>query len=119
MGMSAVGLFAFQPDGATTAVPEADPVVEAVPAAPKSGDILVVRNTIGAAAWSKIVTTYPDGETEVIKLANFDPQNFVNNNELLTEQLNKVQNEGYKLVGTSGGGAGGGFVISYYVFEKI
>ena len=136
MGIAAVGLFAFQPDETLADVAAASNAVEqptaeatesteaptaapAVPGAPKSGDILVVRNTIGSAAWSKIVTTYPDGKTEVIKLANFDPQNFVNNNELLTEQLNKVQNEGYKLVGTSGGGAGGGFVISYYVFEKI
>ena len=85
MGMAAVGLFAFQPDAATTAVPtpEAEPVAATAPAAPKSGDILVVRNSIGAAAWSRILTTYPDGKTEVIKLSNFDPQNFVNNNEML------------------------------------
>lgn len=90
------------------------------PAAPaaKPGDICVVRNTIGSAAWSKILTTYPDGSTEVVKLSNFDPQNFVHNNEVLTEVLNKVTDEGYKLVSTNGGGSGGGFVISYYVFEK-
>ena len=71
LGLGAMSLFAFQPDGATTAAPEPEPT--AVPGAPKSGDILVVRNTIGAAAWSRIMTTYPDGKTEVIKLSNFDP----------------------------------------------
>ena len=118
LGLGAFGLFGFQPEATVAEAPVAT-VAPSAPSAPKSGDILVIRNTIGSGAWSRIMTTYPDGKTEVIKLGNFDPQNFVNNNELLTQQLNKVRKEGYKLVGTNGGGAGGGFAVSYYLFEKI
>lgn len=104
LGLGTISLFAFkaQPDPAIT----------------KSGDICIVRTTMGSSAWSKVITTYPDGTTEVVKLANFDPQNFVHNNETVTQQLNKVRSEGYRLIGTNGGGAGGGFVVAHYIFEK-
>ena len=89
------------------------------PEAPaKSGDILIVRATMGSTAWSKVMITYPEGSTEVIKLATFDPQNFVSNQEKIVEILNRVQKEGYSLIGTSGGGAGSGFVCNYWTFAK-
>ncbi len=85
---------------------------------PANDDIVLVRATIGSSAWSKILISYGDTNTEVIKLASFDPQNFVSNNETIAATLNRIKGEGYELVGTSGGGAGTGFVIQNYVFNK-
>ena len=90
----------------------------AAPAPAGGSDIVVVQATLGSSSWSKILISYGDANTEVVKMATFDPQNFVSNNETLAATLNRMVKEGYEMVGTSGGGAGNGFIVSTYIFKK-
>ena len=82
------------------------------------GELVVVRTyEIMGSYPSQIIFAYQDGTTETVELESLKSKYFVSNLAIISVELNKLKNKGFKLISTNGG-VNQGMVVNTYVFQK-
>lgn len=68
---------------------------------------------------SIILIDHGDNSIEKIELEKFNKGNFEANFKIISKTLNDIKAQGYKLIGTSGGGGNdNAMILQNYIFEK-